>query len=81
MVKIKVLGPGCKKCHQLLAEVEAAVQETGVDASIEYITDINLFADYGVFMTPGLVIDGQVKVSGKVPKRTQIVRWIEEALN
>ncbi len=79
MMKIKVLGPGCKKCHQLLAEVEAAVRETGADANIEYITDINAFADYGVFMTPGLVIDGQVKVSGKVPKRAQIVRWIKEA--
>ncbi|MDA8097871.1 MAG: thioredoxin family protein [Clostridia bacterium] len=44
-----------------------------------HITDINSFADYGVFLTPGLVINGQVKVSGKVPKREEIVRWIEEA--
>lgn len=79
MMDIKVLGPGCKKCHTVLAEVEMAVKQTGVDATIEYIADINSFADYGVFLTPGLVINGQVKVSGKVPKREEIVRWIEEA--
>ena len=79
MIDIKVLGPGCKKCHTVLADVEAAVEQTGVKATIQYITDINAFADYGVFLTPGLVINGQVKVSGKVPKRTEIVRWLTEA--
>lgn len=79
MIDIKVLGPGCKKCHTVLAEVEAAVEQTGVKATIQYITDINAFADYGVFLTPGLVINGQVKVSGKVPKRAEIIRWLTEA--
>ncbi|MHB8182516.1 MAG: thioredoxin family protein [Candidatus Desulforudaceae bacterium] len=79
MIDIKVLGPGCKKCHTVLAEVEAAVEQTGVKATIQYITDINAFADYGVFLTPGLVINGQVKASGKVPKRAEIVRWLTEA--
>ncbi|MBU4532649.1 MAG: thioredoxin family protein [Eubacteriales bacterium] len=79
MSDIKVLGPGCKKCHTVLAEVEAAVEQTGVKATIQYITDINAFADYGVFLTPGLVINGQVKASGKVPKRAEIVRWLTEA--
>ncbi|MFZ5897794.1 MAG: thioredoxin family protein [Bacillota bacterium] len=75
---IKVLGPGCKKCKALEQEVAAVVAEMKLDARVEKITDVNKIIDYGVFMTPGLVINGKVKVVGKVPDRAEIKRLIEE---
>ncbi|MEW6727117.1 thioredoxin family protein [Desulforudis sp. 1088] len=77
-MEIKVLGPGCKKCKALEQEVAAVVAEMKLDARVEKITDVNKIIDYGVFMTPGLVINGKVKVVGKVPDRAEIKRLIEE---
>ncbi len=78
MVEIKVLGPGCKKCKTLEQVVLDVVAEMKLDARVEKITDVNKIIDYGVFMTPGLVINGKVKVVGKVPDRAEIKRLIEE---
>ena len=64
---IKVLGLGCPKCKKLMENVEAAVNELGIECEIEKVTDIKRFAKLGVMMTPGLVVDGQVKVAGSVP--------------
>jgi small redox-active disulfide protein 2 len=65
MKTIKVLGPGCAKCQKLFANVEKAVSELGIDCEVEKITDINAITRYPVMMTPALVVDEEVKSSGK----------------
>jgi len=67
MALIQILGPGCPKCRQLAENAEAAAKALGVDYYIEKITEINKITAFGVMMTPALVVDGQVKVVGKVP--------------
>ena len=67
MKKILVLGTGCPKCKQLAENARLAAEQAGVACEIEKITDVLKFADYGVMMTPALVVDGKVLVSGKVP--------------
>jgi small redox-active disulfide protein 2 len=67
MPLIQILGPGCPKCKQLAANAEAAAKALGVDYYLEKITEINKITAFGVMMTPALVVDGQVKVVGKVP--------------
>ncbi len=67
MRDVKVLGPGGPKCKELMKRTEAAVQEFGLDCSVEKVTDIQQITSYGVMITPALVVDGQVKVSGRVP--------------
>jgi small redox-active disulfide protein 2 len=64
---VQVLGPGCAKCDKLKQNAEEAVQQSGVEATVEKISDINKITSYGVMMTPALVIDGEVKVVGRVP--------------
>ena len=64
---IQILGTGCPKCKQLAANAEAAAKALGVDYTIEKVTDINQIMNFGVMMTPALVVDGLVKVVGKVP--------------
>ena len=73
---IKVLGPGCKKCHETEKLVREVVEETGCDATVEYINDIAEIAKHGVFSTPAIVVDGQVKSVGKVPARTDVKNWL-----
>jgi small redox-active disulfide protein 2 len=67
MKKLLVLGPGCPRCDQLLQATGQAAEELGIEYHLEKVTDITKFADFGVMMTPGLVVDGEVKVQGKVP--------------
>ncbi|MFW5871428.1 MAG: thioredoxin family protein [Verrucomicrobiota bacterium] len=64
-MKIQILGTGCPKCKQLTANAEEAAKELGVECEIEKVTDINDIMKFGVMMTPGLAIDGEVKSSGK----------------
>ena len=72
MKEIKVLGPGCPKCEELMKQTELAIKELGLDCSIEKISDIQQIINYGVMMTPALVVDGQVRVTGKVPSLDDI---------
>jgi len=74
---IEILGASCPKCKKLNELVEEAVNELGVSAEIIKVTDINKIIDYGVMITPALVIDGDVKVAGKIPEKEGIKRWIE----
>jgi len=75
---IKVLGPGCPKCHQTEKIVKEAVAESGVQASVEKVTDIMEIAGYGVVVTPAVVVDGGVKCVGKVPTGDMVKSWIEK---
>ncbi len=69
---IKILGPGCKNCTTLEAETRAAVAGLGQQATIEKVTAYPDIAAYGIMSTPGLVVDEEVLVSGRVPKRAEI---------
>jgi small redox-active disulfide protein 2 len=74
---IKVLGSGCKKCTTLYDLVQEAVEEMGLSANAEKVTDFKDIVSYGVMKTPGLVIDGDVKVSGRVPSKDEIKKLLE----
>jgi small redox-active disulfide protein 2 len=72
MKKIQILGTGCPKCKALTQNAETAAKEMGIEHTIEKVTDINEIMKFGVMMTPALVVDGQVKVVGKIPSPEQI---------
>lgn len=76
---IQILGTGCPKCQKLNANVEEAVKRTGVEAEIEKVTQVADIAKLGVAFTPALVIDGQVKASGRIPGAEEIAAWLSEA--
>jgi len=71
-MKIQILGPGCAKCRRLADNAEQAARELACDAEIEKVTDLGRIADAGVMLTPALVVDGQVKVSGHVASVEEI---------
>jgi len=75
-MEIKVLGPGCAKCKQTEKIVKDAVAESGVTANVEKVTDVMEIAGYGVFGTPAVVVDGEVKSVGKIPKKEDVIGWI-----
>jgi small redox-active disulfide protein 2 len=77
-MEIKVLGPGCPKCQQTEKNVKEAVQETGVNASVDKVTNVMDIAKFGVFGTPAVVIDGKVKCVGKVPTKDEVKEWIKQ---
>lgn len=77
-MEIKVCGPGCAKCEETERLVREAVAESGIEASIEKVTDFNAIAGYGVFSTPAVVFDGQIKCVGRVPSRKEIVSWLKQ---
>jgi small redox-active disulfide protein 2 len=76
---IQVLGTGCAKCKTLHEIVKKAIQETGVEAEVEKVEDIQKILSFEILMTPGLVIDGEVKTAGRVPSIEEVKRLIEEA--
>ena len=75
-MEIKVLGPGCPKCQQTEKVVKEAVSEAGVAADIEKVTDVMKIAGYGVFGTPAVVVNGEVKSVGKIPKKQEVLAWL-----
>ena len=77
MKLIQVLGPGCAKCEKLKHNAEEAVAQSGVEAAVEKITDINVITGFGVMMTPALAIDGKVKLIGKVASPDEIAKLLE----
>ncbi len=76
-MKVKVLGTGCKKCTNLENKIKELISENGIDAEIEKISDINEIMNYGIMMTPGLVIDEEVKSVGIIPKEEQLINWLK----
>ncbi|NLY53524.1 MAG: thioredoxin family protein [Firmicutes bacterium] len=78
-MQIKVLGPGCARCKKLLSLVEDAVKELNRSDEVIYVTDMAEIAMAGVMRTPALVVDGQVKVSGRVPKLEEIKELLSAA--
>jgi small redox-active disulfide protein 2 len=76
---IHVLGTGCAKCKTLHEMVKKAVEETGVEAEVEKVEDIQKIMAFEILMMPGLVIDGEVKTAGRLPSAEEIKRLIVEA--
>jgi small redox-active disulfide protein 2 len=76
MKEIKILGTGCPKCKKLAELAETAARELNIEYKLEKVTDLNKIMDYGVMITPALVVDGQVKIAGKVPKIDDIKKML-----
>ncbi len=77
-MKIEILGTGCPKCKKLNELAEEAVNELNLSVEIIKVTDISKIINYGVMVTPALVIDGDVKVAGKIPSKQEIAEWIKK---
>lgn len=73
---IKILGTGCAKCEQTEKLVKEVLSETGVAAQVDKVTDIKSIMEYGVMLTPAVVVDGEVKIVGKIPKKEDIKSWL-----
>lgn len=80
MLNIKVLGPGCANCINLEKLCKETVAENNIDAIIEKVTDYKDIMSYGIMSTPGLVINGKVVLSGKLPTKSTLTHWLMNAL-
>ena len=80
MLKISVLGPGCPNCQRVEALAKRAVANFGVQAEVEKITDYAEISTYPILSTPGLVINGNVVCSGRVPREEEVLTWVANAL-
>jgi small redox-active disulfide protein 2 len=78
-MNIKVLGPGCARCKQLMSNTQAAVMQGNIEADVEKVEDIVAIMGYGVMATPALVVDGKLLFSGKVPSTTELQQMLEQA--
>ncbi len=77
-MKLQILGVGCPKCKKLTENAEAAAKALGIEYTLEKVTEINKIMAFGVMMTPALVVDGEVKVAGKVPGVEEIKRMLRQ---
>jgi small redox-active disulfide protein 2 len=78
MVEIKVLGTGCARCNELEKMCFNVAAENNIDADIKKISDLKEIMSFGIMQTPGLVINGKVKLSGKLPTATSLLHWMQE---
>ena len=76
-MNVKILGTGCKKCLALESKVRDIAQKNNIDAEFEKVTDLNEIMNYGIMMTPGLVINEKIKSYGTIPKDDQILKWLK----
>ena len=79
-MRIKVLGPGCARCHQLEQTAREVAKELGIEASIEEVKDVKKMMAYPILTTPGLVINEQLVCSGRVPTKAEVTTFITTAL-
>lgn len=74
MKKLQILGPGCPRCKKLAELTEEAARSIGLNYELEKVTDIQKLADIGILMTPTLLVDGEVKIAGKVPSLKELIK-------
>jgi len=79
MLSVKILGPGCSKCRTLERKVRELIEKNNIHAEVLKIEEITEMMNYGIMMTPALVVNEKVKSFGIVPKDDQILKWIKEA--
>jgi small redox-active disulfide protein 2 len=75
-MKVEILTVGCAMCNKFFDTVNGLVQTKGIDAEIVKVDDMATFCRYGVFMLPALVIDGELKVAGKLPDESELLGWL-----
>jgi len=75
-MNVKILGTGCVNCKRVEAIVREVAAEAGVQADVEEVKEIPAILSYGIMHTPGLVVDGELKASGRVPSRAEIAEWL-----
>lgn len=80
-MEIKVVGTGCAKCNKLEENVKEALKDLNVEAEVSKISDLSDIAKTGILMTPGLIIDGKVKLSGKVPSKEEAIKIIKASMS
>jgi small redox-active disulfide protein 2 len=78
-LKVEILGTGCTKCKTLEELVKETIDSLGLDAEVIKVTDINKIIEYGVMLTPALVIDGKVRVAGRLPSRQEVEDQLRDA--
>jgi small redox-active disulfide protein 2 len=78
-MEIKILGPGCPRCHEVEKRTFNALAELNLAADVEKVTDIKKIIEYKIIGTPGFVINGKVKCAGRIPSLEDIKKWIREA--
>jgi len=78
-MRVKVLGPGCARCKRLEELTREAAAEAGIPVEIEHVTDTARILDYAIVSTPGLVVEEELKMSGRLPHREEIVAWLKES--
>jgi len=78
MLDIKVLGSGCSNCLKLESLVKEVVTDNNIPATIEKITDRTKFMDFGVLLTPGLIVNGKVLAMGKIPTKQTLEHWLKD---
>ena len=79
-MEIKVLGPGCARCHALDKAVRETIKDMGIEANLEYVQDMQKILEYPILATPALVVNGEVACSGRVPGKDEITRMIKTGL-
>ena len=77
-MEVKILGPGCPRCQQTEKAVKQAVADTGIEASVEHVSDFMEIASCGVFGTPAVVVDSEVKSVGKIPSVEEVKKWLQK---
>lgn len=78
-MEIKILGSGCPKCKRLEELTREAIAELGIEANVSHVTDIQAIMAYPILSTPGLVINERLKMSGRLPRKEEIIDWLREA--
>ena len=77
-MEIRILGPGCPRCHEVEKRTINALAELNIGADVQKVTDIKKIAEYKIWATPALVINGKVKCSGRIPSLEEIRNWVKE---
>ncbi|OGL43536.1 MAG: hypothetical protein A2161_13230 [Candidatus Schekmanbacteria bacterium RBG_13_48_7] len=78
VTEIKVLGPGCAQCHSLTEKIKKSLAEMNLAIGVEEVKDLKEISQHGVFGTPALIINGKLKITGRVPSDKQLKSWLEE---
>ena len=76
-MQIKILGVGCPKCERVEKNLKKVIDDTGIHAEVEKVTDIVDMMEYGVMMTPALVVNNETKCQGRIPSTDEIKGWLE----
>ncbi len=80
MIVIKILGKGCPRCKMVKEIVNRVINKLKIDAKVEEVKDLNEIAKYGVLITPGLVINEKLVMSGRIPTEKEVEEWIKQFL-